>query len=206
MGHRRFHPRHFILPPSSFHLRVPPDMPSKKLTLPDQGIDDLIREIRGQKIILDTDLARVYSVTTKAFNQAVKRNLARFQVDFMFRLTGGEVDQVLRQIVTASSATTRMRSQSVTASKRNVRYLPYAFTEHGALQAANILNSAQAVKMSLYVIRAFVKSRDELAANSAMEKRSRRLITHSSSMIPPCSISTKSCAHFSPRHQHRPNL
>ena len=88
-------------------------------------------------------------MSTKAFNQAVKRNLARFPVDFMFRLTGEEVDQVSRsQIVTASSATTRMRSQSVTASKRNVRHLPYAFTEHGALQAANILNSTRAVQMN----------------------------------------------------------
>ena len=67
-------------------------MPSKKLTLPDQGIDNLIREIRGQKVILDSDLARVYGVSTKAFNQAVKRNLARFPEDFMFRLTGEEVD------------------------------------------------------------------------------------------------------------------
>jgi hypothetical protein len=147
-------------------------MPSKKLALTNERIDNLIREIRGARIILDTDLARVYGVSTKAFNQAVKRNLTRFPSDFMFRLTGDEADQISRsQIVTGSSAAARMRSQTVTASKRNVRYLPYAFTEHGALMAANVLKSSRAIKMSLYVIRAFVKSREELAANSAIVKR-----------------------------------
>jgi ORF6N domain-containing protein len=136
-------------------------MPPKKLTPPDQGIDYLIREIRGQKIILDSDLARIYGVSTKAFNQAVKRNLARFPQDFILRLSKGEAEAV--QI---------SRSQTVTLKRgQNVKYLPYAFTEHGALMAANVLNSSQAVKMSLYVIRAFVKSRDELAANSAIAKR-----------------------------------
>lgn len=149
-------------------------MLSKKPTLPDQRIDSLIREVRGQKVMLDADLARVYGVSTKAFNQAVKRNLARFPHDFIFRLSKREADAVQTsrsQTVTASSATTRMRSQTVTASKRNVRYLPYAFTEHGALMAANILNSARAVQMSVFVIRAFVKMRDELGANTAMVKR-----------------------------------
>jgi hypothetical protein len=137
-------------------------MPSKRLTLPNQGIDNLIRGIRGQKVILDSDLAALYGVPTKAFNQAVKRNRARFPVDFMFRLTKTEHEN--------------MRSQIVTSNPRGgVRYLPYAFTEHGALMAANVLNSSQAVKMSLYVIRAFVKSRDELAANSAMVKRLARI-------------------------------
>jgi len=133
-------------------------MPPNKLTLKGQGIETLIREIRGQKVILDSDLATLYGVSTKAFNQAVKRNRARFPVDFMFRLTKTEHKN--------------MRSQIVTSNPRGgARYLPYAFTEHGALMAANVLNSSQAVKMSLYVIRAFVKSRDELAANSAMVKR-----------------------------------
>ena len=90
----------------------------------------------------------------------------------MFRLTGDETDQISRsQIVTGSSAAARMRSQTVTGSKRNVRYLPYAFTEHGALQAANVLKSSQAVKISLYVIRAFVKIREELTAGTTVLKR-----------------------------------
>ena len=170
----------------------PPDMPSKKLTLPDQGIDNLIREIRGQKVILDSDLACIYGVSTKAFNQAVKRNLVRFPEDFVFRLIGEEVDQVSRpQIVTTSSATARMRSQSVTASKRNVRYLPYAFTEHGAIMAANILNSPRAVQMSVFVVRAFLKMRAlfddkrELAKKLAALERelTQRLDSHEAAIV-----------------------
>jgi len=135
-------------------------MPSK-LTLPGQKIDSLIRQIRGQKVILDSDLARAYGVSTKAFNQAVKRNLARFPEDFIFRLSKEE-----------AAAVQISRSQTVTLKRgQNVKYRPYAFTEHGALQAANILNSARAVQMSVFVIQAFVKMRDELAANSAMAKR-----------------------------------
>jgi hypothetical protein len=106
-------------------------------------------------------MARVYGVSTRAFNQSVKRNLARFPGDFIFRLSKREAE-----------AFQTSRSQTVTLKRgQNIKYLPYAFTEHGALQAANILNSSKAVKMSLYVIRAFVKSRDELGANSAMVKR-----------------------------------
>jgi phage regulator Rha-like protein len=136
-------------------------MPSKKLALQDPGIDNLIRAIRGQNVILDSALARVYGVSTKAFNQAVKRNLARFPEGFIFQLSKGEAEAV--QI---------SRSQAVTLKRgQNVKYLPYAFTEHGALQAANILNSVRAVQMSVFVIRAFVKMREELAADSAMVKR-----------------------------------
>lgn len=95
-------------------------------------------QIRGEKVILDSDLARVYGVSTKAFNQAVKRNLARFPEDFIFRLSKGEAEAI--QI---------SRSQTVTLKRgQNVKYLPYAFTEHGALQAANILNGARAVQMN----------------------------------------------------------
>ena len=149
-------------------------MPSKKLTLPDEAIDNMIREIRGVRVILDSDLARVYGVTTKAFNQAVKRNIARFPKDFIFRLSKQEAIAVKisrSQNVTASSSATRIRSQIVTASKRNVRYLPYAFTEHGALQAANILNSPRAVKMSVFVIRAFIKMRETLLGTRALAKK-----------------------------------
>jgi hypothetical protein len=150
-------------------------MPSSKLTVPDKGIEKLIRQIHGQKVILDSDLAQVYGVTTKAFNQAVKRNLARFPEDFIFRLSKEETEtlQASRsQNVTASDPKKHLRSQFVTSKSRGgARYRPYAFTEHGALQAANILNSARAVQMSVFVIRAFVKMRDELAANSAMVKR-----------------------------------
>ena len=87
--------------------------------LPDRNIDDSIQEIRGQKVILDSDLARIYGVSTKALNQAVKRNLVRFPQDFIFRLSKGEAEAV--QI---------SRSQTVTLKRgQNVKYLPHAFTE-----------------------------------------------------------------------------
>jgi hypothetical protein len=141
----------------------PPAMPSKKLTLPDEGIDSVIREIRGVRVILDTDLAALYGVTTKRLNEQFRRNRSRFPEDFAFQLTAEEATAVRSSI---------LRSQIATSSSHGGRrYLPHAFTEFGALMAANVLNSSQAVKMSLYVIRAFVKSRDELAANSAIVKR-----------------------------------
>ena len=89
---------------------IPPDMPSKKLALSDQGIDNLIREIRGQKVILDSDLARIYGVSTKAFNQAVKRNLARFPQDFIFRLSKGEAEAVQ---ISRSQTVTLKRGQKL---------------------------------------------------------------------------------------------
>jgi hypothetical protein len=125
-------------------------------------------------VILDADLAKLYGVETKAFNQAMKRNEDRFPEDFRFRVTAAEAAEILRsrsQIVTASPGASPMRSQIVTASKRDIRYLPYVFTEHGALMAANILRSDRAVEMSLYVIRAFVKLREVLAANATILKR-----------------------------------
>jgi hypothetical protein len=110
-----------------------------KLQLVPANIDPLIIEVRGQKVILDADLARVYGVPTKALNQAIKRNSARFPEDFLFKLTGEEIEGLHRsQIVTGSG----LRSQIVTSNERRGgrRYLPYAFTEHGAIMAANILN------------------------------------------------------------------
>jgi len=127
----------------------------------------LIHQVHDQRVILDADLARLYDVPTKALNQAVKRNACRFPPDFLFRLTDAENELLMRsQIVTASN-----RSQIATTSKRNIRHRPLAFTEHGALMAANILNSPRAVAMSVYVIRAFVKMREDLAANSGILKR-----------------------------------
>jgi hypothetical protein len=115
----------------------------------EKAIDGMIREIRGMRVMLDRDLARVYGVTTKAFNQAVKRNRARFPKDFMFQLSKKETEALLAsrlQSVTASSAVRSSRSQNVTLKRgQNIKYRPYAFTEHGALQAANILNSTRAV-------------------------------------------------------------
>lgn len=103
----------------------------------------------GQRVILDADLAALYGVGTKRLNEQVKRNFERFPEDFMFRLTRAEADAL-------------NRSQNATGSGkyRDPRFPPFAFTEHGAIMAATILNSSQAVEMSLYVVRAFVRIRE----------------------------------------------
>ena len=116
-----------------------------------------ILTIRNQRVLLDADLARLYGVETRALNQAVKRNLDRFPLEFAFRLARDEILSI---------------SQTVT-SLRHIKFSKrvHAFTEHGALQAANVLNSPQAIQMGLYVIRAFVKMREELTANATILKR-----------------------------------
>ena len=166
--------------------------PKELSPIPEEAINNMICELRGVRVMLDRDLARVYGVTTKVFNQAVKRNRARFPKDFMFRLTEEEAVQISRsQIVTAPPSKRPMRSQTVTASKRNLRYRPYAFTEHGALQAANILNSPRAVQMSVFVIRAFVKMRETLLGTHELAKKlaqlekqlTGRLDTHEAAIV-----------------------
>ena len=122
-------------------------------------IHSTIRNCRGVRVILDSDLAAIYGVPTFRFNEAVRRNIAKFPSDFLFQLTKEEVQSLISQ--SAISKTGRGGRRS----------LPWTFTEHGALQAANILNSPAASAMSVYVIRAFIRLRDELAANAALEKR-----------------------------------
>lgn len=129
-------------------------MKKNAVTIIPAGIDPLIVEVRGQKVILDSDLARVYGVPTRVLNQAVKRNATRFPQDFVFRLLPGELDAMRSQSVIASS-----KAAAADSSKRNIRHLPYAFTEHGAIMAANVLNSDRAAQMSVFVVRAFVKMR-----------------------------------------------
>ena len=126
--------------------------------IPALPVERCILGIRGEKVILDADLAGLYGVTTKALNQAVRRNAARFPEDFAFLLTPEEKTEV----VTNCDHLHRLKFSPVS---------PRAFTEHGALMAANLLNSPRAVAMSVYVIRAFVKMRGELAANATILKR-----------------------------------
>jgi len=146
-----------------------------KSPIPIEQIDGMIRTIRGARVMLDRDLAKIYGVPTKAFNQAVKRNRQRFPEDFMFRLTLEEakVLQASRsQTATSSRLTDPLRSQTVTSSQRGgPRYLPYAFTEYGALMAANILNSARAVQMSIFVVRAFAKMREALRGTPELARK-----------------------------------
>jgi ORF6N domain len=118
----------------------------------------VIRTLRGKKVILDADLARIYGVSTKALNQAVKRNLKRFPDDFLLKLSSDELENLRSQIVTSSS-------------HGGQRYLPYVFTENGAIMAANVLNSPEAVHMSVFVVRAFVQMRDLLGSTKELAKQ-----------------------------------
>jgi hypothetical protein len=133
-------------------------------------IGSRIVTVRGYRVILDADLARIYGVPTKRLNEQVKRNAKRFPSDFMFRLTNDEVGGLRSQFATAKNARGGRRTP------------PYAFTEHGALMAANVLNSNRAAEMSVYVIRAFVLMRTELALQQDLAKRlaeiERTLIGH----------------------------
>lgn len=138
-----------------------------KAIVPIEMIEKKIYLIRGQKVMLDSDLAGLYGVTTKVFNQGIKRNRDRFPEDFMFQLTDSEANAMRSQIVTASNPNV-IRSQNATASKRNIRYLPYAFTEHGVIMAASVLNSQRAVDVSVYVVRTFVRLRQMLAMNKEL--------------------------------------
>ncbi|MSU47545.1 MAG: ORF6N domain-containing protein [Opitutus sp.] len=133
-----------------------------------------IRTIRNQRVILDSDLAKLYRVPTKRFNEAVKRNIARFPADFCFPLTREEVANLRSQIATSSLV------------HGGLRYLPFAFTEHGAVMAANILRSPRAVQMSVFVVRAFILMREELAAHGTILRRlaeiDRTLLSHDAAL------------------------
>jgi phage regulator Rha-like protein len=122
-----------------------------------------IATVRGQRVILDTDLAALYEVETKRFNEAVKRNLAKFPADFMFALTQDEWAALRSQFATLN-ATSTGRGQ-------HRKYLPYAFTEHGAIMAATLLSSPRAVEVSVYVVRAFVRMREMAATHGDLAQR-----------------------------------
>jgi hypothetical protein len=126
-----------------------------------QSIAQVIRMIRGQRVLIDSELAALYGVTTKRLNEQVKRNSRRFPADFMFQLNLEEVAGLRSQFATSKGSDSR----------GGRRYRPYAFTEHGAIQAANVLNSARAVEMSIYVVRAFVQLRELLASNVELARR-----------------------------------
>ncbi len=130
-------------------------MTKKLKTITVRQVSSLIFNLREQKVILDSDLAMLYSVATKVLNRAVKRNVERFPEDFVFQLTYEEMHNLRCQNGTSSFHGGR-------------RYLPYAFTEHGAIMAANVLNSPKAIEMSVFVVRAFIKMRETLANNKTL--------------------------------------
>lgn len=131
--------------------------PNQKLPIQAQIIERHIYLIRGQKVMLDSDLAELYEVLSKALIQAVKRNKDRFPEDFMFQLNNQEA--------------ALMRSQTVTAPKRNFRYLPYAFTEQGIAMLASVLKSKKAVQVNIAIMRTFVHIRKILVGNEELSKK-----------------------------------
>ncbi len=126
---------------------------SKAALVAVRRVDSRILYLRDHKIILDADLAELYGVTVKRLNEQVKRNLSRFPSDFLFQLTRAEREVLRSQIATSNT------------SHGGRRYLPYAFTEHGAIMATTVLNSKRAIQMSLFVVRAFVHIREALATS-----------------------------------------
>lgn len=138
-----------------------------------QPIESLILEIRNHKVLIDADLAAIYGVETRALNQAVKRNAGRFPEDFIFQLNA---DEKLKVITNCDHL----------AGLKFAKSLPVAFTEHGAIMAAMVLNSPEAVAMSVFVVRAFMQMREQLAANAAILKRlaeiDKTLLEHDSAL------------------------
>ena len=148
-------------------------MKGQKATIPIGQIEQRILLIRGQRVMLDADLAMLYGVPTRVLNQAVRRNLKRFPQDFMFKLTQPEKDQVI----------------TICDHLKNLKYakaLPNAFTEHGAIMVASVLNTERAVQISVFVVRAFVKLREMLSTHKELAHKlaelERKLQNHDESI------------------------
>src|ERR1700689_616813 len=133
-------------------------MPKRSKT-PEVVVESRILFLRHQRVILDADIAKLYGVPVKRLNEQVKRNQERFPSDFMFQLTEKEHAALRSQIATSKK------------SRGGRRYTPYAFTEHGAIMAATVLNSERAVQMSVFVVRAFVRLREMLATNRRLASK-----------------------------------
>jgi hypothetical protein len=141
-----------------------------------ENIAQLVFFIRGEKIMFDADLAMLYGVTTKALNQAVKRNAQRFPSDFMFQLTKAEHENMRSQFVTTSERKGFLRSQIVTSNQRGgTRYLPYAFTEQGIAMLSSVLRSARAVEVNIAIMRTFVQLRRLMDTNSDLARKIEKL-------------------------------
>lgn len=125
----------------------------KKTMIPDEVVINKIYLIRDQKVMLDSDLAELYGVTTKRLNEQVRRNIARFPEDFMFRLTGEEWESLRSQIATSKIG------------RGGRTYLPSAFTEHGVLMLSSVLNSEQAIQVNIQIMRIYTKIREMLLAH-----------------------------------------
>jgi hypothetical protein len=135
-------------------------MPAKsKDLISEKRILKIIMMVRGEKVILDSDIAKLYGVETRRLNEQVRRNIDKFPDDFMFQLTKEEFENLKSQIATSSSGWGGRRK------------LPFVFTEHGALQAANVLNSSKANKMSVFIVRTFVRLREMALTNEKLSRK-----------------------------------
>lgn len=145
------------------------------MLIPIDAIQSRILLIRGQRVMMDYDLAALYGVTTARLNEQVRRNAERFPADFMFQLGKQEFAALMSQIATSN------------AGRGGRRKLPYAFTEHGAIMAASVLSSPRAVEVSLYVVRAFVRLRELLSSNKELAKKldelERKLSSHDRTIV-----------------------
>ncbi len=153
-------------------------MKKKEVTkniIPSARIEKRIFWLRGEKVMLDSDLAELYEVETRVLNQAVKRNIDRFPKDFIFQLTLAEANVIFAsrsQIVTLNERNEEdMRSQIVTASKRNIRFAPYAFTELGVAMLSSVLKSKRAVAVNIQIMRTFVQLRNMLATHDVLRRK-----------------------------------
>ena len=126
--------------------------------IPAERLEKAIVQIRGQKVMLGHDLAKLYGVSTKRLNEQVRRNLARFPEDFMFQLTAEEADASRSQIATLKRG-------------QNIKYLPYAFTEQGVAMLSSVLNSARAIEVNIAIMRAFVRLREVLATHEDLARK-----------------------------------
>jgi ORF6N domain-containing protein len=138
-------------------------MPLVPAVIPPQLIERRIYITRGQRVMLDADLAELYQVPTKALNQAVRRNLDRFPEDFMFQLSKREAESLRSQIVTSK------------VERGGRRYRPYAFTEHGVAMLSSVLHSRRAVQMNIFIIRVFMKLREVLASHKDLAREIEQL-------------------------------
>ena len=134
-------------------------------------ITTLIVTVRGKRVILDRDLAGLYGTTTKRLNEQVKRNRNRFPDDFMFQLTAKEWADLTSQIAMSNAQSNRSQFATGSQRHRDPRFTPYAFTEHGALMAANILRSERAIQMSVFVVRAFIRMRQMLIEQRGLARK-----------------------------------
>jgi phage regulator Rha-like protein len=146
-------------------------MAKQNLMVLTRRVESKILVMRSRKVILDSDLAELYGVPVKRLNEQVKRNAERFPADFVFRVK----DKDLRLQTATSEAGNARGPKEVSATRGGRRYQPFAFTEHGAIMAATVLNSKRAVEMSIFVVRAFVRMRETLATNQRVVAKLREL-------------------------------